>query len=136
MVAPSKYTKKCRISYWVTAVLNVLLMIVPLAAYVAVAMGSDGVTTGGKVGVVGTVLVALIFTALNLILQRKLRCPIWVVLLGLFIAMKESLMPLIIILAVVSILDDLLFTPLTQYYKTKLIAAKAMDEREASETNN
>jgi hypothetical protein len=38
-------------------------------------------------------------------------------------------MPLIIILAITSILDDLVFTPLIGYYRTKLISNKAMDER-------
>ena len=127
----SKYTKKCRIKYWLATILNALLMLVPLVTYVCVAMTDGGVTTAQKVGVTSTVLVALIFTGLNVILQKHLRCPIWIVLLGLFIAMQEGILPLIIILAAVSVLDDLLFTPLTQYYKTKLIAAKAMDEREA-----
>ena len=131
----SKYTKKCRIKYWLASVLNVLLMLVPLATYVGIAMMDGGVTTAQKVGVTGTVLVAILFTGLNVILQKHLRCPIWIVLLGLFIAMQEAILPLIIILAAVSVLDDLLFTPLTQYYKTKLIAAKAMDEREVENNN-
>jgi hypothetical protein len=131
----SKYTKKCRIKYWLASVLNALLMLVPLATYVGIAMTDGGVTTAQKIGVTGTVLIAILFTGLNVILQKHLRCPIWIVLLGLFIAMQKAILPLIIILAVVSVLDDLLFTPLTQYYKTKLIAAKAMDEREVENNN-
>lgn len=131
----SKYTKKCRIKYWLASVLNALLMLVPLATYVGIAMMDGGVTTAQKIGVTGTVLIAILFTGLNVILQKHLRCPIWIVLLGLFIAMQKAILPLIIILAVVSVLDDLLFTPLTQYYKTKLIAAKAMDEREVENNN-
>ena len=50
-------------------------------------------------------------------------------LIGLFVAIKEYLLPLIIILAITSVLDDLVFTPLITYYKTKLISNKAMDER-------
>ena len=42
-------------------------------------------------------------------------------------------MPLIIILAVTSILDDLLFTPLIHYYYTQTVASKTIDKREAAE---
>ena len=74
-------------------------------------------------------MIAIILTVFNIIAQKKLRCPIWIMLIGLFVAIKEYLLPLIIILAITSILDDLVFTPLIGYYKTKLISNKAMDER-------
>jgi len=45
------------------------------------------------------------------------------------VAIRDYLMPLIIILAITSVLDDLVFTPLISYYKTKLISNKAIDER-------
>ena len=71
----------------------------------------------------------LILTAFNVIAQKKLRCPIWIVLIGLYVAIRDYLMPLIIILAITSILDDLVFTPIISYYRTKLISNKAIDER-------
>jgi len=74
-------------------------------------------------------MVAIILTVFNIVAQKRLRCPIWIMLIGLFVAIKEYLLPLIIILAITSILDDLVFTPLITYYKTKLISNKAMDER-------
>ena len=33
-------------------------------------------------------------------------------------------------MAITTIMDDLLFTPLISYYRSKLIANKAIDERE------
>lgn len=47
--------------------------------------------------------------------------------------MKEYLLPLIIILAVTSIMDDFLFTPLIQHYKAQLEASKVYDARKAEE---
>lgn len=57
--------------------------------YVIIAMANGGVAAIGKIAVVGTVMIAGILTAINVIAQKRLRCPIWIVLLGLFIAMKE-----------------------------------------------
>jgi hypothetical protein len=78
---------------------------------------------------VSTAMIAIMLTVFNAISQKKLRCPIWIVLIGLFVAIRDYLMPLIIILAITSILDDLVFTPVISYYRTKLISNKAIDER-------
>lgn len=74
-------------------------------------------------------MIAIMLTIFNTVAQKKLRCPIWIVLIGLFVAIRDYLMPLIIILAITSVLDDLVFTPVISYYKTKLISNKAIDER-------
>ena len=98
--------------------------------YVIIALAGDGVVFQ-KVAVVSTVMVALILTVFNVIAQKNLRCPIWLVLIGLYIAVNEYLLPLIIILAITSVLDDLVFTPIIAYYKTKTIASKVIDERDS-----
>ena len=77
--------------------------------------------------------IAIILTIINVIAQKRLRCPIWIMLIGLYIAIREWLLPLVIILAVVSVLDDLVFTPLIHYYYTKTVASKTIDQREAAE---
>ena len=128
-MAQSNYTKICRIKLWLYRILDLLILFAPVAIYVVIALTKDGVTTTGKVSVVGTVCIALILSLFNIIAQKRLRCPIWILLIGLYIAIKELLLPLIIILAIVTILDDLLLTPLITYYRSKLIANKAIDER-------
>lgn len=101
----------------------------PLLVYIGIALSTEGVIVVEKVTLVGSVMIALLLTTINFISKRNLRSPIWIILLGLYFAMGEFLMPLIITLAVASTLDDLLFRPLINYYKTKLIASKAIDER-------
>ena len=93
----------------------------------------DGVTVPGRVAVVGSVCIALILSLFNIIAQKRLRCPIWIILIGLYVAIKEILLPLIIILAFVTVIDDLILTPLITYYRTKLISNKAIDERLAQD---
>lgn len=124
----SKYTRKARFNLWFFRILDWVLLGLPLIIYVIIAL-SGGALVAQKVAVVSTVMVAIILTVFNVISQKRLRCPIWILLIGLYIAIKEYLLPLVIILAITSVLDDLVFTPLISYYRTKLIANKAMDER-------
>lgn len=128
-MATSNYTRKCRVKLWFFRVLDWLCLMLPLIIYIFVALGDGGISAGRKVAVVSTVLVAIVLTIFNVIAQKRLRCPIWIILLGLFVAIKEYLLPLVIILAVTSILDDLVFTPLITHYRTALIANKQIDKR-------
>ena len=125
----SEYTKVCRRKLWLYRILDALLLLGPLVYYFFVAVSKDGPLVG-KVSVVGTVAIALILTLFNVIAQKRLRCPIWIVLIGLFIAVRDYMLPLIIMLAVASVIDDLILTPLISYYRTKLISNKAIDDRE------
>ena len=132
----SNFTKVCRAKLWFWRILDWLCLAAPLIIYTIIALANGGIAVASKVAVVSTTMIAIILTAFNVIAQKRLRCPIWIILIGLFVAIRDYLMPLIIILAITSILDDLVFTPLIGYYKTKLISNKAIDEREAYEREN
>ena len=125
----SKFTRECRFKLWLFRILDWICLFMPLIIYICVALASNEAIVAQKVAVVSTTMVALILSVFNVISQKKLRCPIWIILIGLFVAIRDYLMPLIIILAITSVLDDLVFTPVISYYRTKLIANKAMDER-------
>lgn len=133
-MAASKFTKQCRFKLWLFRILDWICLGLPLIIYVVMALASGEAIVAQKVAVVSTTMIALMLTVFNALSQKKLRCPIWLVLIGLFVAIRDYLMPLIIILAITSVLDDLVFTPLIGYYRTKLIANKAMDQRLPDET--
>ena len=122
-------TKECRVKLWLYRILDWICLFMPLIIYIGIALASNEAIVAQKVAVVSTTMVALILSVFNVISQKKLRCPIWIILIGLFVAIRDYLMPLIIILAVTSVLDDLVFAPIISYYRTKLIANKAIDER-------
>ena len=132
-MAQSTFTKNCRIKLWLYRILDWICLFAPVLVYICIALFSGGVAVLGKVSIVATVIIALVLTVINIIAQKRLRCPIWIILIGLYIAIQQYLMPLIIILAVTSVMDDLLFTPLIHYYYTKLVASKTIDEREEAE---
>ena len=128
-MAASKFTKKCRAKLWLFRILDWVCLFMPLIIYIGIALASNEAIVAQKVAVVSTTMIALMLSAFNVIAQKRLRCPIWIIIIGLYVAVRDYLMPLIIILAVTSVLDDLVFTPVIDYYHTKLIANKAMDER-------
>ena len=128
-MAASAFTKSCRKKLWFFRILDWLCLSLPLLIYLIIALENDGIKVSQKVAVVGTLIVAIILTILNVIGQKRLRCPIWIILIGLFIAIRDQLLPLVIILAIVSVLDDLVFTPIISYYHTKTIASKTIDQR-------
>ena len=128
-MAASAFTKSCRKKLWFFRILDWLCLSLPLLIYLVIALENDGIKVSQKVAVVGTLIIAIILTILNVIGQKRLRCPIWIILIGLFIAIRDQLLPLVIILAIVSVLDDLVFTPIISYYHTKTIASKTIDQR-------
>lgn len=134
-MAASKHTKRCRAKLWLFRILDWVCLFMPLIIYVGIALASNEAIVAQKVAVVSTTMIALMLSGFNVIAQKRLRCPIWIIIIGLYVAVRDYLMPLIIILAVTSVLDDLVFTPVIQYYHTKLIANKAMDERLEGEDN-
>ena len=132
-MAESNYTKVCRAKLWLYRSLDLIILFAPVIVYTIIALTKDGVTVPGRVAVVGSVCIALILSLFNIIAQKRLRCPIWIILIGLYVAIKEILLPLIIILAIVTVIDDLILTPLITYYRTKLISNKTIDERLAQD---
>lgn len=132
-MAASEFTKSCRRKLWLFRILDWLCLITPILIYIVIALSNDGIKVGYKVTLMSMLIIAIILCVVNVLAQKRLRCPIWIILIGLYVAMRDYLMPLIIILAVVSILDDLVFTPLIHYYYTKTVASKTIDQREAAE---
>lgn len=126
----SDFTQITRKKMWFYQVLDWVILFAPMFIYVVVALFDGGVTTTGKVSIVGMVMIATILTVFNLFRQKKMRSPIWIILIGLYVAFREKLLPLIIILAITTTIDDLFLGPIVKYYRTKLVASKTIDERD------
>lgn len=127
----SKHTKRLRAKYWIIKVLDFLVLCVPLMVYVGYTLfsGNPIITATSKICVTGGGLIALVLTAWNFLCQKHLRSPIWIVLLALYFAIGQYLLPLIICLAIGTILDELVFRPLITNIREKLNASKVIDSR-------
>lgn len=134
-MAKSEYTKTLIRQFWLYRILDWICLFSPTIIYVFIALFSGGVTVTGKVTVVGTVLIALVLTIFNIIMKKRLTCIIWIGLIGLYVAFKEALLPLIVIMAITSVMHDFLLAPLTETYKTKMLASKTDDDKKEFENN-
>lgn len=128
-MATSNFTKKIRMKLRLLWLADFVLLFLPVIIYVGIALFSDGVLAVGRVSVVTSIFIAAVLSVFNVIAQKRMRCPIWIILIGLYVAIKEWLLPLIIILAVTSVLDDLVFTPLISHYTARAKASKLIDDR-------
>ena len=135
-MAKSDFTKSVQMRLWLYRIMDWVILFMPVFIYIVMALADGGVTKTGKVSVVATVMIALILTVFNIFRQKELRFPIWIALIGLYVAFKEQLLPLIIILAITTTIDELIFKPLIGYYKTKYISSKTYDQRREEEAES
>lgn len=75
-----------------------------------------------------TFTAALVMFAVNIIMKSHLRSVIWVLLLGVFIVLK-SYLTIILIFAITTFAEELVFSPLYRYYKSKAKINKEIDKR-------
>lgn len=122
----SEITKKYRVGYWLTLVLSWVIVWTPLLYYTV--LGFVNGTAGEKFGLGLMLILALVLTAFNLLMKLHLRCVVWVLVLGICFCLNE-IMTLLVMVAVTSIIDELVITPLNKYCKTKLTINKEIDKR-------
>ena len=125
-MATSEITKKYRIGYWVTLVASWVVTLVPLIYYIIV--GFINGTPGQKFGLGMMISVAGILVALNVLMKLHLRCILWILVLGVALCLSEVL-TLLIFMAVTTIADELVITPLNKHFKNKLSINKEIDKR-------
>lgn len=128
-----KYTKRVRFSLWVCRILDFLLLFTPLVVYFFIAILDNNVGNMRKFALTGFTALAMILVIINIFIQKKKASPRWLIILGLYICIKEFLMPLIITLAVVSLIDDFILTPLINHFRMELVASKTYDKRQQAE---
>ena len=125
-MSASKQTKKYRIGYWVLTVISWALVFGPLAGYFIYGLIVSG--TVQKAGLLTTLFVAIVLTVVSVIMKLHLRSALFILVLGIYIAI-DKISILLIIVSVCSVLDELLISPLQRSFKEKLGVNKAMDKR-------
>lgn len=126
----SEYTNNIKKKFWTYRIADWCCLFAPVIIYGTVALFSSSVSATGKASVVGVALIAVILTIFNIVAKKRITCVVWIVLIGLYVAFKEHLLPLVIIMAICNIIDNFWLGPVSEYYKVKLISAKTIDERE------
>lgn len=129
----SSQTKKYRIGYWILTVISWMLVFGPLAGYFIYGLIVSG--TIQKAGLLTTLLVAVVLTAVSAIMKLHLRSALFILVLGIYLAI-DKISLLLIIISVCSVLDELLISPLQRSFKAKLTINKQIDKREEKREEN
>ena len=122
----SNVTKAYRKKYLTCTILSWVLTFLPLIVFVI--WGFIEGTPRRKLALGGLMILAAVLVVLNVLMKLSLRCIPWVLLIGIYICLKEVTV-LLIIMAVTTMLDELVLEPLAKIYKNKLTINKEIDKR-------
>lgn len=128
----SERTKQCRTLTTVFGVLHFLCLFGPLLYFIP--YGYITGETVSKIGMSFTVILSVILAVISLLVSVTARaglhrCIMWVLISGVLFCLKE-IQVFIWIMAITSILDELVFTKIKDYYKAALISNKEIDRRQ------
>lgn len=117
-----KYKRRAK---WLKFI-SVSLLIIPLLIYAIIGFINGNI--GEKVTLGMTLIVCLIFVFINAVFKYHIRSTIWIMLLGIQICLK-NITPLLVIIALCTMLDEFIITPLAKKYKQKYIINNEIDKR-------
>ena len=120
-------TKKLKRKYIIATILSFLLNVCPLLVFTIIAFIS-GTAIVDRVTLSMTLLIVLIFTAVTFINKTVFRSKLWILLIGLWLCLDNILTPLIVF-ASCQVIDELIVTPLKNYYKNRYRINKEIDTR-------
>lgn len=119
-------TKKAKNKYIFFKTLSICLTFLPLVVYVIIAFVKGAPMEKFTMGCMVTL--ALVFVALNVIMKYNIRSTIWVLILGIYLCL-DNITPLLIIMAVSTILDEFIVSKLAVKYKNQFVINKEIDKR-------
>ena len=117
-----KYRKLSRLFFW----LSWIVTIAPLIFYTVRAFYIGAPYQKLALGCM--LIVAAILTAISALNKVIIRSTKWIIILGVYSALK-NILPLLIMIAIGTIIDELALTPLHKKYRNKYIINKTIDER-------
>ena len=119
-------TKKYKIKLNICRLLSFTITVLPVIIYVIKGF-MDG-SIGEKVSLGICVILALMFMLINVMLKYHIRSTLWVLLIGIYVCI-DNIIPLLIIMATTTIIDEFVLVPLINKYKNKYIINKEIDLR-------
>lgn len=120
-------TKKYRSTYLALVIVSVILNLFPVAFYVVKAF-IESSATYQKVALSSTIFISLILTCVSLLTKVNIRSVIWILFIGLYVCL-DSIINMIMFIAIFQVADELAITPLKKMVKNKWIIHKELDKR-------
>ena len=123
---PSEITVRYRQLAFLFSMLGFIVSVGPFLSYFI--YGFIVAETAQKMTLAVSALAAGGIALVNIITKVHLRCPLWILLLALYLVL-DNLYVLLIIAAIGCILDELVFTPLANSYRGKATINYEIDKR-------
>ena len=117
-----KYKKKARFYSF----LSFFITVIPILIYVVIGF-MEG-TIGQKITLGMCLVAVIILVILNLLFKHIPRCGVWIILAGLAYACN-NIVPLLLIMAITTALDELVLSPLAKKNKNLYTINKEIDKR-------
>lgn len=111
-----------------TFLLSAICSLCPILIYVIKAFVDKDVQEVNKYTLGIMCSVALVVTLINIVAKLHLRCIPWILLLGIYLCLKD-ITTLLVIMAITTIIDELILTPLHKSFKSKYTINKEIDKR-------
>lgn len=123
-------TKKLKATRNALGLISFLLCYMPLL--VALGIGFSYTSDAGRVSLTISCAVALLLTIINTLMKYSIRSTMWVLLLGIYLAL-DNVMPYLIAIAICTIVDEFIISPIYRNTKNKYTINKEIDDaREAN----
>lgn len=122
----SPITKKYKNIYRIFTFLSIIVLLAPICYYTVEAFIAGAVIE--KLALGGLATGAILMTMFNALMKANLRSPIWLLVIGVYLAL-DYILPLIIFIAVGTILDELVLSPIAKKYKNLYIINNEIDKR-------
>ena len=124
----STMTNKYKKLSILTFLLSAICSICPILIYVIKAFVDKDVQEVNKYTLGIMCSVALVVTLINIVAKLHLRCIPWILLLGIYLCLRD-ITSLLIIMAITTIIDELILMPLHKSFKSKYTINKEIDKR-------
>ena len=111
-----------------TFLLSAICSLCPILIYVIKAFVDKDVQEVNKYTLGIMCSVALVVTLINIVAKLHLRCIPWILLLGIYVCLK-NITTLLVIMAITTIIDELILMPLHKSFKSKYTINKEIDKR-------
>ena len=108
--------------------LSAISVFLPVAIYIFLAFYNNEIAITKKLTLGITLTISIILFISNILFKYKLRSPVWICLIGIYICL-EKIETLLIIMAICTILDEFIFTPLARKYKNLYTINVQIDRR-------
>ena len=119
-------TKKYKIYTVLLTILSFILLVVPIVVFSIIAFINGEPHEKLTLGCALTV--SLILVLINALFKYHIRSTLWIAILGIYYCM-DNILPLLLIIAISTILDEFVITPLKKKYKLQYTINNQFDKR-------